>query len=199
VEWVVVGVAAAVVITVYLSWTAGRLDRLHARVDAARAVLDAQLFRRSGAALDVASGGLLDPASAMLVADAASRARTADPQRAEKATTGLSGFREEAGTGLGGQREQAESDLTEALTETLDDPVYIAELREEGDAGAALDELAAACRQVGHARRFHNDTVRAARRLRRKFLVRWLRLAGYAPWPETVEFDDTVPRGLGGS
>jgi NTP pyrophosphatase (non-canonical NTP hydrolase) len=198
VEWVFVGIAVVVLFGVYLSWTAGRLDRLHARVDAARAVLDAQLFRRSGAALDVASGGLLDPASAMLVADAASRARTADPKRAEKATTGLSGFREEPGTGLGSQREQAESDLTEALAETLADAVYVARLREEEGAGAALDELAAACRQVGHARRFHNDTVRAARRLRRKNMVRWLRLAGHAPWPETVEFDDAVPQGLGG-
>lgn len=196
-EWVVVvGLAVAALLGVYLSWTAGRLDRLHARVDAARGVLDAQLHRRSGAALDVASGGLLDPASAMLVADAASRARTIDPQRAENAATGLSGFREQPGTGLGSGREQAESDLTQALVETLDDPGYIAELRAEG-AGDALDDLAAACRQVGHARRFHNDTVRAARRLRRKYVVRWLRLAGRAPWPETVEFDDAIPKGLG--
>jgi hypothetical protein len=34
----------------YLSWTAGRLDRLHARVDAAWAALDAQLARRAAAA-----------------------------------------------------------------------------------------------------------------------------------------------------
>lgn len=194
-EWAVVVFAVVVVLGVYLSWTAGRLDRLHARVDAARGVLDAQLHRRSGAALDVASGGLLDPASAMLIADAASRARTADPQRVATAATGLSGFREQPGTGLGSDREQAESDLTQALGETLEDPGYIAELRAEG-AGDALDDLAAACRQAGHARRFHNDTVRAARRLRRKRVVRWLRLAGRAPWPETVEFDDAMPKGL---
>ncbi|HEX6197345.1 MAG TPA: hypothetical protein VFZ37_15630 [Jiangellaceae bacterium] len=195
-EWVIAGIAVVALLGVYLSWTAGRLDRLHARVDAARGVLDAQLHRRSGAALDMASGGLLDPASAMLVADAASRARTVDPHRAEDAATGLSGFREHPGTGLGSGREQAESDLTQALGQTLNDPGYIAELRAEG-AGDALDDLAAACRQVGHARRFHNDTVRAARRLRRKPVVRWLRLAGHAPWPETVEFDDEVPKGLG--
>ena len=196
-EWVIVAVGVAVVLGVYLSWTAGRLDRLHARVDAARGVLDAQLHRRSGAALDVASGGLLDPASAMLVADAATRARTADPERAQDPATGLSGFREQPGTGLGSEREQAESDLTQALVETLDDPAYLAELRSEGG-GDALDDLAAACRQAGHARRFHNDTVRAARRLRRKQVVRLLRLAGRAPWPETVEFDDAMPKGLGG-
>lgn len=171
--WIFVA-AAVVLLGVYLSWTAGRLDRLHARVEAARAVLDAQLLRRSGAALDFATGGLLDPASAMLVADAATRARTTAED----------------------DREQAESDLTAALDAALADTEFLTELRTKNGAGAALDELGAACRRVGHARRFHNDTVRAARRLRGKLLVRWLRLAGHAPWPETVEFDDSVPRSL---
>lgn len=174
-KWIIMIAAIAVLFGVYLSWTAGRIDRLHARVDAARAVLDAQLLRRSGAVLDVASGGLLDPASAVLVADAATRARTLE----------------------GEDREQAESDLTAALSAALDDAEFVAQLRTEEGAGAALDELAAACRRVGHARRFHNDTVRSARRLRGKVLVRWLRLAGRAPWPETVEFDDSVPPALG--
>jgi hypothetical protein len=114
---------------------------------------------------------LLDPASAVLVADAATRARTLE----------------------GADREQAESDLTAALSAALDHAEFVARLRTEAGADAALDELAAACRRVGHARRFHNDTVRSTRRLRGKALVRWLRLAGRAPWPETVEFDDSVP------
>jgi hypothetical protein len=137
-------------------------------------VLDAQLLRRSGAALDVATGGLLDPASAVLVADAATRARTLE----------------------GEDREQAESDLTAALSAALEDAEFVAQLRMEQGAEAALDELAAACRRVGHARRFHNDTVRSTRRLRGKVLVRWLRLAGHAPWSETVELDDSVPPAL---
>lgn len=173
-EWIIP--VAVVLLGIYLSWTAGRLDRLHWRVDASRAVLDAQLLRRSGAALDLAGTGLLDPASAVLVADAASRARTVDEDG----------------------REQAESELTEALGAALADPAYTATLRSEQGADAVLDELAAACRRAGHARRFHNDTVRAARRLRRKVLVRWLGLAGHAPWPETVELDDEVPKGLTG-
>jgi len=173
-EWIVpVGV---ILLGIYLSWTASRLDRLHWRVDASRAVLDAQLLRRSGAALDLAGAGLLDPASAVLVADAASRARTVDEDG----------------------REQAESDLTEALGAALADPAYTSTLRSDQGAAAALDELAAACRRASHARRFYNDTVRAARRLRRKVLVRWLGLAGRAPWPETVELHDEMPRGLSG-
>jgi hypothetical protein len=39
-----------VLLGVYITWTAGRLDRLHARVDAAWAALDAQLVRRAAAA-----------------------------------------------------------------------------------------------------------------------------------------------------
>ena len=44
-----------VLVVVYVSWTAGRLDRLHARVDAAWAALDAQLVRRASAARAVAA------------------------------------------------------------------------------------------------------------------------------------------------
>ncbi|HET6919313.1 MAG TPA: NUDIX hydrolase [Jiangellaceae bacterium] len=173
-EWIVPVLVIIVLLGIYLSWTARRIDRLHWRVEASQAVLDAQLLRRSGAALDLAGGGLLDPASAVLIADAASRARTV----------------EESG------REQAESELTEALGAALADPEHTGSMRSHSGADAALDELSAACRRVGHARRFHNDTVRATRRLRRKALVRWLGLAGRAPWPETVEFDDEIPRGL---
>jgi hypothetical protein len=172
--WIVLAAVVAVLLGGYLSWTAGRLDRLHARVDAARAVLDAQLLRRSGAALDMATGGSLDPASAVLLADAATRARTLGAD----------------------EREQAESDLTAALSAALVDAEFVAQLRTQQGAGVALDELAAACRRAEHARRFHNDTVRSVRRLRGKLLVRWLRLAGHAPWPETVEFDDSIPPAL---
>jgi hypothetical protein len=43
-------VLAVILIAVYVTWTAGRLDRMHARVDAAWAALDAQLVRRAAAA-----------------------------------------------------------------------------------------------------------------------------------------------------
>jgi hypothetical protein len=49
--WVVAAVAAVLAFGVYLSWTAGRIDRLHARIDAARAALDAQLVRRASVTL----------------------------------------------------------------------------------------------------------------------------------------------------
>jgi hypothetical protein len=52
-------VAAALFIGVYVSWRAGRIDRLHARVDMAQAALDATLLRRSSVALELATSELL--------------------------------------------------------------------------------------------------------------------------------------------
>src|SRR5512133_31549 len=48
--WIVVVVAAVVLTATYLTWVAGRVDRLHARVAAADATLDAHLVRRAAAA-----------------------------------------------------------------------------------------------------------------------------------------------------
>jgi hypothetical protein len=69
-------------------------------------------------------------------------------------------------------------------------------MRRDPDRQALLSELVGACRDVGLARRFHNDSVRAALRLRRRVRVRLFRLAGRTAPPETVEFDDEVPPGL---
>lgn len=49
--WWVAGVLAAVLlVTAYLSWTAARVERLHARVASAARALDAHLLRRAAAA-----------------------------------------------------------------------------------------------------------------------------------------------------
>jgi len=53
--WWVFGVVAVVLlVATYLTWTAGRVDRLHARVDAAYGALDAHLVRRAAAAAALA-------------------------------------------------------------------------------------------------------------------------------------------------
>lgn len=174
--WLIVAGIVLALVAGYLSWTAGRLDRHHARVEASAAVLDAQLLRRSGAALDLATSGILDPAASLLVADTASRARTTE----------------------GAAREQTESDLSEVLRASLGDAAYVSTLTEDPAIAAMLGELAGSCRRVAHARRFHNINVGTVRRLRSKPVVRVMRLAGHAPLPETVEFDDAVPSGLPG-
>lgn len=176
-DWLV-AVAAVVLLGMLLSWTAGRVDRMHTRVEAARAALDAQLARRAAVAIEVAASGVLDPATSLMIADAAHRARTA------------------GAIGSGEDRETAESNLSKALAASLSDGSYAA-LRNDPEAGPAIEELVAVCRRVQLARRFHNDAVRVTQRLRRKPLVRWLGLAGRAPWPTTVEFDDQLPAGVG--
>ena len=42
------------------------------------------------------------------------------------------------------------------------------------------------------ARKFYNDAVAATRAARRRWLVRLLRLAGGAPWPEFFEIDESL-------
>jgi hypothetical protein len=157
-----------------LSWTATRLDRLHNRVEGARAALDAQLVRRASVALEVATAGLLDPASSVLLAEAAHEAR-------------------EVG---GADRAGAETALTQALAAALPADT-MAELREDPAGEQLLRELAAACTRVQLARRFLNEGVAAVHRLRSTRLVRWFGLAGHAELPEAFGMDDAAPRGLG--
>ena len=132
---IVLVVLALVLWSFYISWRASRLDRLHNRVEAARTALDLALVRRASAASELASSGLLDPATSLLLADAVRRARQVGPV----------------------ERDLAESDLTRALRATLGDP----DVRKEivGDDGAAelVTEVEAAAQQVFIARKFYND------------------------------------------
>ena len=175
--------AVLLVLGWYLSYSAARLDRLHHRIESSRAALDVQLVRRAVAAVEAVP--LLDPATALLLADAASSALTAGEQR-------------DAPGGIEPPpvAEDVENDLTRALHVAFEDPAHVAELRAQPLTGAALDTLAQACTRVQLARRFHNDAVAQALRVRRKWIVRWARLAGHTPLPVMVEMDDSLPPGL---
>ncbi|MGW0929808.1 hypothetical protein [Streptomyces sp. NPDC002644] len=169
--WILV---ALVAIGLYLSWTAGRLDRLHARIDAARAALDAQLLRRASVAQELATAGVLDPAASIVLYEAAHEARQAEEEH----------------------REIAESELSQALRAVFAETQQVEGVREALGGEEAVRELAEAVRRVPMARRFHNDAVRAARALRRHRKVRWFRLAGHAPFPMAFEMDDEAPAAL---
>ncbi len=169
-------IAAVALFLLYLRSVAGRLDRLHVRLEAAEAALDAQLVRRAAAAAEVAYSGLVDPATAVLLADAAHSAQTAprdDPVA----------------------REAAESALSFGLRAALDD-VEVGELDATRVGAYLLEEIRTAGSRVVLARRFHNDAVRATLRLRRRRLVRWFGLAGTARWPRAFEIDDAPPAAL---
>ena len=161
--------AIVVLLAVYVSWRAGRLDRLHARLEAARAALDAALLRRNCVAAELASSGLLDPATSVLLAGAAHDAR--------------------AGTR---QREQAESDLSRALRAAFGQPDFRASLTGKDGADELLAEVEAASHQVFLGRKFYNDAVSATREARRRPLARIFRLAGNAELPEYFEMDDSL-------
>ncbi|WP_395359700.1 hypothetical protein ACHGLA_06590 [Streptomyces sp. YH02] len=167
-------VVALILIGVYLSWTAGRLDRLHSRIDAARAALDAQLLRRASVTQELATSGVLDPAASIVLYEAAHAARQAEEDH----------------------REVAESELSQALRVVFGEPEQVELVREAPGGEDAAEELAASVRRVPMARRFHNDAVRAARALRRHRTVRWFRLAGHAPFPLAFEMDDEAPVAL---
>jgi hypothetical protein len=166
---IVIIVAAALLIGMYVSWRAGRIDRLHARVEMARAALDATLLRRSSVGLELATSGLLDPATSLLLAEAVHGARSGDRPR-----------------------DLAESDLTRALRAAFSQPGFRSSLSGKEGADELLAELEAAAHQVYLARKFYNDVVAATRDARRRPLARVLRLSGRAKAPEFFEMDDSL-------
>ncbi|MBV9025724.1 MAG: hypothetical protein JO362_18460 [Streptomycetaceae bacterium] len=172
--WIAVAGVAVVLLGLYLSWTAGRLDRLHARIDAARAALDAQLLRRASVAQELATAGVLDPAASILLYQTAHAARQAENEH----------------------REVAESELSQALRAVFAEADAVQAVRDAPGGPEAASELTAAVRRTPMARRFHNDAVRAARAVRRHRVVRWFRLAGHAPFPLAFEMDDEPPPAL---
>ena len=208
----IVLIAAAVLfLGVYVSWRAGRLDRMHTRLEAARAALDVTLVRRSSVALELASSGFLDPATSLLLAGAAHDARggngdpdesPGDPAPAGAANGGTAG---RAGAPSGGlaragpasgdeltRSELAQSDLSRALRAAFAQPGFRASLTGKDGADELLAEVEAAVHQVFVARKFYNNAVAATREARRKPLVRLLRLAGNAGLPEFFEMDDSL-------
>lgn len=169
-------IVAGLVLGLYLSMTAGRLDHLHRRIDMSVLALDSHLLRRSSVCLEIATSQLLDPASSVLLAEAAHQARTSvDEGRDERAL--------------------AESGLTSALLAVLS-PEDLDQAMQTPDGPEMLAELAASCRRVQLSRTFLNDAVRACRQLRGQRMARTFRLAGHTPLPDTWEMDDSMPEGL---
>ncbi len=172
--------ALLLVLVWYLTYSATRLDRLHYKLETTRAALDTQLVRRSAAAAEAAA--VLDPATGLIVAAAAAEAMVEDTDVGTLRPASLV--------------EEGQSDLTRALQVAFADPDQVAVLRRDPLTAELLSALGGACRRVQLARRFHNEAVAQAQRVRRKPVVRWARLAGHAAWPEMVEIDDVCPPGL---
>ena len=166
------GVAIILVVLimgVYVSWRAGRLDRLHARTDAARTALDLALVRRSSSAYELASSGLLDPATSVLLGDAVRRTKEGDQPR-----------------------DLAESDLTRALRAAFSQEDLLVSLKDNDGAEELVGELEAAAHQVFLARKFYNDVAARTIEARRRPLAQVFQLSGHAPPPAFFEMDDAL-------
>ena len=153
---------ALVLVAVYVSWTAGRLDRLHARVDAAWAALDAALVRRAAAARAVL----------LHLPPQAPQTRALERATAVALEAGPVG------------REVVENELTAALRSAL--PLLPGPGRDE-----VLAELSAAGNRVGLARAVHNGAVADTRVLRVRRLPRALHLAGHRAMPQHFDVDES--------
>ncbi|RZT86116.1 hypothetical protein EV383_3005 [Pseudonocardia sediminis] len=170
---VLVAVLVVAALTVWCVTRVRRLDRLHRRVDAARAGLGGALARRVEVTARVAD---------VLDAERATALRTAARTAAATGAPAPDG-RDPAGARQA--RETAENALTRQLAAA--DPARL---------GRALSaELADAQQLVILARRVHNDAVRDTLGLRSRRLVRWLHLAGTAPVPVYFEIVDPEPAG----
>jgi hypothetical protein len=166
VGWLILAVVVAVVVSMWVTFTLTRLDRLHARVDATWASLDAQLVRRSAALQHVAEAPDtgVDPAlRAHFEAVAKAALNSGEPHRRQTVENAVG---------------RAVADLAEAPQPIAVEP--LAELRE-------------AAARVMVARRFYNDAVRDTRALRARRMPRLLRLAGHVELPQFFDIDDTVP------
>ncbi len=200
----VVLIVAVVLLVGWSLWVAAsRLDRLHRKVMASRLALDAQLVRRASAAVDLAASGELDPATSVLLAEAA-HAVLDDDADSRRLVESVPGLGEQAGSrprrllgGMAPSRALAESDLSATLRSAFESPDDVADLRADPAGDELLANLAAAWYRAQLARRFHNEAVAQAQRVRHKWWVRLTRLAGHAPMPVTVDLDDTWPPGLG--
>ena len=171
VGWLIAAVVVAMVLTAWVIFTLTRLDRLHARVDAAQAALDAQLVRRAAALLylgEMPGDGLPPDTARDLVGTA--RAALAVPEIAGPDKPPA-------------DRRAAENQVGRAIA-------ALANRREDLPA-PAVEELSEAATRVMIARRFFNDAVRDTRTLRARRMPRLLHLAGRRELPQFFDIDDT--------
>jgi hypothetical protein len=167
-----------------------RLHRLHIRVDAARAGLDAALARRAAAAsaAGVAVSGVAVSGVAVsgvavsgVAVSGVAVSGGAVPDVAAPDVAGPPGGAVPGGdSGATRDPEAVANALSRALARL--------------DRAALADDVRAALADAEQllvlARRVHNDAVRDTLGLRSRRLVRWLRLAGTAPMPTYFEIAD---------
>lgn len=184
---IALGVVAGFAIT-----RARRLDRLHQRILASRDSLSRLLLRRASEAdlltrnAGLEDSGLADAARAY-IQDGGDQLTTDGLDRRTSAQR--QGDRVEVATRL-----ERASALSRAIRETLT-PEERARVASDPQASARLEALDATCYRIELTRNVHNVDVAGVRALRSARMVKLLRLAGHAPIPEPIDFDDDTQTG----
>lgn len=161
----------------YLSHQAGRLDRLHHRIEVTTAALDGHLGRRAGIVGELANSPMVDPVTSAVLAQAAHDALAVEPHDLI-------------------DRIDIETELTEVLLTSLDEPDEILEWRTDAATRQLLDELAIACGRVHLSHTFHTEAVNDCLNIRTQWIVRIFRLAGYAQLPSILNLDTRIPTSI---
>ena len=189
---IVLAVMALAVVAGFAITRARRLDRLHQRILASRDSLSRLLLRRASEAdllsrsAGLESSGLADAARAY-IQDGGDQLTTDGLDRRTAAQR--QGDRVDVATRL-----ERASALSRAIRETLT-PEERARIASDPGAGARLEALDATCYRIELTRNVHNVDVAGARALRSARMVKLLRLAGHAPIPEPIDFDDDTQTG----
>ena len=170
-------IAVIAFIVWYLSYQAGRLDRLHHRIEVTELALHGQLVRRGGIVAELAAVPGIDPALSVLWGQAAHEAlilpEVSSPERT-----------------------QVEGELTNILVMTLDEVEEVNEIRSNPHASLLLDELLQVSERIKMSKQFHTDAVRDCLEIREQIIVRFFRLAGRANAPVPVDLDVQIPSAL---
>ena len=184
---IALGVVAGFAIT-----RARRLDRLHQRILASRDSLSRLLLRRASEAdllsrsAGLENSGLADAARAY-IQDGGDQLTTDGLDRRTAAQR--QGDRVEVAARL-----ERASALSRAIRETLTLEER-ARIASDSQASARLEALDATCYRIELTRNVHNVDVAGVRVLRSARMVKLLRLAGHAPIPEPIDFDDDTQTG----
>ena len=194
--WLLVAIVFAVialgVVAGFAITRARRLDRLHQRILASRDSLSRLLLRRASEvdllsrSVGLENSGLAD-AARTYIQDGGDQLTTDGLDR--RTTAQRQGDRVEVATRL-----ERASALSRAIRETLT-PEERARIASDPQASARLEALDATCYRIELTRNVHNVDVAGVRALRSARMVKLLRLAGHAPIPEPIDFDDDTQTG----
>lgn len=196
--WLIIAGCIAILVALLVRlWTlAVRIDRLHRRLVNTRAGLGRLTVKRASDALQVGTSGLIDEGSAKRI-NAAARASLemsenplADDALGMSVSLPMPG-EDHKSSGDADNRYVVESDLSAALRETLD-----SETRQRlvGDpwGESLLERLDSTNYRLKVSRTMHNQDVSQVRSLRATVPVRVFHLAGFAPLPGYIDFDDDI-------